>query len=521
MDTAPSRTRSSFTRRKFSKLLAAGACAAGMAATSGMPRAQGKKGGQLRMAVGHGSTTDNLDPATYLDYYTGTAFWGALSNSLTEVDVDGNITADMASSFEQTEKARKWIFRLRNGAEFHNGKSVRPEDVIASIRHHMGQSSKSAAKSILADIADLKADATSVVFTLHNPNADFPFLLSDWHLPIMPAKADGSADWSSGVRTGPYRLDRFEPGVVTRLKRNENYYRDAWFDEIEINAVIDPTARTNALLSGAVDFIDRCDLKTLAHLKRNSDIEVDEVTGYAHYMFVMNVTQAPFDRPEVRRALKYAIDRQAILDKVLLGHGAVGNDNPIAPSIKYAANPTPIHSYDPEKARSLLAKAGIDTLKIELSTAESAFAGAVSAAELFKDSAAKAGIEISVIREADDGFWDNVWMKKPFVAMYWNGRATCDWMFTTAYAADAAWNETFWKNDRFNELLIKARAESDDAVRRTMYAEMQQIVHDDGGSINFAFNNYVTAHSKRIAHGKLGANWDHDGMKLTQRWWQA
>ncbi len=473
------------------------------------------------MAVGHGSTADNLDPATYLDYYTGTTFWGSLSNSLTEVDVDGNITPDLASSFEQTEKAQKWVFQLRDGAEFHNGKSVTPEDVIASIRHHMGEASKSAAKSILADIEDLKADGTSVVFILKNPNADFPFLLSDWHLPIMPAKPDGSADWSSGIRTGPYKLEKFDPGVVTKLKRNENYYRDTWFDEIEINAVIDPTARTNALLSGAVDFIDRCDLKTLALLKRNSDIEIDEATGYAHYMFVMNVTQAPFDRVEVRQALKYAIDRQAILDKVLLGHGAVGNDNPIAPSIKYAVNPAPIHSYDPEKARSLLAKAGIDKLKIELSTAEAAFAGAVSAAELFKDSAARAGIEISVVREADDGFWDNVWMKKPFVAMYWNGRATCDWMFTTAYAADAAWNETYWKNDRFNELLIKARAEPDDSARQAMYAEMQQIVHDDGGSINFAFNNYVTAHSKRIAHGKLGANWDHDGMKLTQRWWQA
>ena len=57
-------------------------------------------------------------------------------------------------------------------------------------------------------------------------------------------------------------------------------------------------------------------------------------------------------------------------------------------------------------------------------------------------------------REPDDGYWDNVWLKKPFVASYWSGRPTCDWMFTTAYAADAAWNDTFWKNPRFNELLV-------------------------------------------------------------------
>ena len=76
-----------------------------------------------------------------------------------------------------------------------------------------------------------------------------------------------------------------------------------------------------------------------------------------------------------------------------------------------------------------------------------------------------AGIDINVIREPDDSYWDNVWMKKPWCMSYWGGRPTCDWMFTTAYAADAAWNDTFWKNARFNELLIAARAETDDAKR--------------------------------------------------------
>ncbi|MGH2359312.1 MAG: ABC transporter substrate-binding protein, partial [bacterium] len=160
-------------------------------------------------------------------------------------------------------------------------------------------------------------------------------------------------------------------------------------------------------------------------------------------------------------------------------------------------------------------------IKVDLTFADAAFEGAVDSGALIQEAAKAAGIEINLIKEADDSYWDVVWLKKPFVASYWGGRPTCDWMFTTAYAADAAWNDTFWKHPRFNELLIAARSETDDAKRAGMYAEMQQLVHDDGGLINLVFNSYVTAHSTRIAHGDIAANADADGAKIASRWWQA
>ena len=113
-------------------------------------------------------------------------------------------------------------------------------------------------------------------------------------------------------------------------------------------------------------------------------------------------------------------------------------------------------------------------------------------------------------------------MKKPWVASYWGGRPTIDWMFSQAYAADADWNDTHWKNPRFNELLVKARVETDPKRRAQMYAEQQQLLHDDGGLIVLMFNNYVNAHSDKLAHGPhVAANWDDDGGKLTSRWWFA
>jgi peptide/nickel transport system substrate-binding protein len=512
-------------RRDFIQL----ALAAGITAASANAmfikavRAEPKKGGHGRFGLAHGATTDTLDPIGYPDTFTQCAFWGALSNSLTEIDAKGNVQADLAESWEPSDGGKTWAFKLRKGLTYHDGKTVTSDDVVASFQHHMGADSKSAAKSLLDPIVGIKTDGPeTVIFSMKDASADFPYLVSDYHIPIMPSK-DGKCDWQSGVRTGPFKLDNFEPGVSAKLSRNPNYHKSSqpYLDSVEFIAITDVAARTNALTTGDVDFIGRADVKTLDLLKRNPEIEISELSGYGHYVLPMNVTMAPFDNVDVRTALKWAIDREEIQKKIFLNHATVGNDNPIAKAVKYAVDPEPKYHYDPDKAKFHLKKAGYETLKVDLSVADAAFAGAIDAGVLIKETAAKCGIEINVIREAEDAYWDNVWLKKPWCASYWSGRPTCDWTFTITYAAGAAWNETFWSNARFQELLLQGRAELDDAKRAAIYAEMQQIVHDDGGVIVLVFNNFITANSKRLAHGDIAPNWENDGLKIAERWWMA
>src|SRR5262249_50460483 len=423
-------------------------------------RAEPKKGGTFRIAVGSGATTDSLDPATFPDTFNGIWGWASIRSSLTEVLADGSIVRDLAEHVEPSHGAKVWMFKLRKGVEFHNGKSVSSEDVVASINHHRGASSKSAAKSLLKAVTDVKADgADTVVVTLKDGNADFPYVASDYHIPVMPAK-DGDVDWQSGIGTGPYVMTAFQPGVHASGKRYANYHRETWFDEIDVLSIIDVNARTTALTSGEVDYIDRVDLKTLNLLTRgNPNVGIAEVSGFAHYIAPMITTAAPFNDNNVRMALKYAVDREQIVKKVLYGHGSAGNDSPIAPGVPFYADPTPKHSYDPEKAKYYLKQAGLSSLKVDLSAADAAFAGAVDAAQIMRETAAAAGIDINVVREPNDGYWDAVWMKKPWCLSYWSGRPTADLMFTTAYADGAAWNETDWKNARFNELLVATRPE--------------------------------------------------------------
>ncbi|SEE42174.1 peptide/nickel transport system substrate-binding protein [Rhizobiales bacterium GAS188] len=508
------------------QLLIGGAAASLALGLAGPAHAESapKKGGRFRLGT-TGSVGDSHDPGTFgTSGVVNIGLWGAVYNNLTEIAPDGRAVPELAESFEASKDAKTWSFGLRKGVTFHNGKALDAEDVVASINHHRGADSKSAAKGLLANVAEVKADGKdSVVFTLNAGTADFPVVLTDYHLVIGPSIA-GKIDWESAVGTGGYKLAAHERGARMTLKRTGQYFKPdrAFFDDVELIAISDTAARMNAVVTGEVDAIGRADIKTLALLQRNPEIVIDETSGTQHFTLPMFTDVAPFNNVDVRLALKYAIDRKALVQTILRGHGVPGNDSPITPSNRYFAKDIPIREYDPEKAKFHLKKAGMEALKVDLSAADAAFNGAVDTAILFKEQALKAGIEINVTREPNDGYWTNVWTKKPFCTAFWAGRPTEDWMFSQVYAKGVAWNDTHWDNERFNALLVQARVELDEAKRREMYREMQLIVRDDGGVIIPMYANYVDARSRRIAHAaQVGSNYELDGWKCIERWWVA
>lgn len=502
------------------------ATTAGAALIAGLPlraKAAPSRGGHLRAAIGHGQTTDTLDPGTWSNSFT-TSLGFAIHGRLTEVAADGTLIPEVAESWEASADASVWRFKLRPGVTFHSGKSLTAADVVNSINFHRGENSTSAAGPLVAPITDITTEGDDVViFTLDGGNADFPFFLSDYHIVICKAEGD-SIDWKSGDGCGSYVLKDFNAGVSYAVERNPNHWRSdvGWFDSAEVLAIVDQNARTTALISGDVDVVDRLDLKTVGLLARNPKIQINSVAGTQHFTFAMDTRAEPYNNPDVRLALKYGLDRQELVDKILSGYGSIGNDHPIGEGQRYFNTELAQKSFDPDKAKFHLKQAGLDSLDVRLSAADAAFGGAVDAAVLYQSSAAQAGINLTPVREANDGYWSDVWMKKPFCAVYWSGRPVEDQMFATAYKCGAAWNDTFWCNDRFDELMLKARSELDEAKRREMYFEMQAICSDDGGVIVPMFANYVFGNSDKVAHSDtLGANWDVDGMRFIERWWMA
>jgi peptide/nickel transport system substrate-binding protein len=496
--------------------------AAGVLGLTGMPLRAQTRGGKLTAGLSGANTSDSWDGRTHSDLFMIASAQGAVFDSLTEIGADGLLKGELAESWEASPDAKVWTFNLRQGVTFHNGKSFGADDVIESLQIHVAEGSKSAAQPIVSAIVEMtKVTDYQIQLTLAAGNADLPYLLSDYHILMYPAGQIEEAI-AQGIGTGLYQVQSFDPGVRMVATRYPNHYKGddvGFFDEIEYIAINDNTARTNALLTGQVDAINRIDFKTEALLRANPAVRIQEVTGNQHYIFPMLTKVAPFDDVNVRRALKYGINRQELVDKILLGHGQVGNDSPIGPANQYYNGDMEQLAYDPDKSKFYLKEAGLDSIDLDLSASNAAFEGAVDGALLYKNSAQAGGININVIQEPADGYWSNVWLKKPWCASYWSGRATEDWMFSTAYEAGAPWNDSQWDQPRFQELLLSARAELDSDKRREQYFEMQQILRDDGGVILPMFANYVQAVNNRISSpDKVGNLWQMDNARMAERW---
>jgi peptide/nickel transport system substrate-binding protein len=503
-----------------------GAGAAGLAAglgASGALAQTPKPGGRFRIGASDYSTSDSLDPQlieTRFQLYLG---W-QLHNCLVEVGPGGVLVPELAESWEASADLRSWVFKLRRGVEFHNGKTLDAEDVVYSLNLHRGDDTKSMIKSIMAAVTDVKASAPGeVTVTLASANAGFPSVMSQAQVLIVPA---GTTDFSAGIGTGGYSLIEFEPGVRSLVTKNPNYWKEgrAHFDEVEILAIKDISARNNAILTDEVDAINFVDPKTAPLLERNAGVKLLQTQGKAHYTFSMRVDDPLYENVDVRTALKLAIDRQDVLDKILTGYGSLGNDQPLSPAYAYFNTELPQRAYDPEAARALMKKAGAENATFTLHAADTPFAGAVDAAQLYAEHAAEAGIRLEVVREPDDGYWSNVWGVKPFFASRWSGRANEDLMLSTPYTAaavESGWNATRWVNERFEAALAAARSELDPDRRRALYWECQSLLRDDGGLVVPVFADFIDAARDNVMHGELSSDWDLDGARASERWWFA
>ena len=481
-----------------------------------------KKGGHLSVATVQGSTSDSLDTISLTSGMTSFVFY-SIHGQLTEILPNGDVAPYVAESYESGADPSQWIFKLRKGVEFHNGNSLTADDVIKSIARHRGEDSTSSMKDFAESVVSMDKDGDhTVIFNLKEANVNFPVILSSFVFSIHPFNGDEIESFEIGC--GAYMLESFNAGVKATFKRNPNYFMNdrAFVDTGELLTISDTTARQNAIITNAVDVIGDVEAKFATRLAGLPDVEVLNITGMQHYTFPMRVDTAPFDNLDVRMALKLSINREEVLDKILDGYGTLGNDQPISPINQYYANDIEQRVYDPEKAKWHLKQAGMENLKVNLTVTDGLYSGAIDTAVLFSESAKKSGIELEVNRVPADGYWSDVWLKHPWCTSYWSGRPTEDWMFTQGYSADSSWNETYWKNERFNQLLVAARAELDDNKRREMYRDMQLLVRDDGGSVIHLFANHVSAYKAGNVGvpEQIAGNWEFDGYKLLERWWK-
>jgi peptide/nickel transport system substrate-binding protein len=285
-----------------------------------------KKGGTLRLGMEGGSPSDSLDPRTYADSVMIAASLSCM-NCLIEFDSKGNPTGELFESWEVKPGAAEWVFNVRKGIKFSNGKTLDAEDCIYSIQIHRGET-KSPAKGILSQIQEIKAlSPTQVGITLSSGNADFPVILGDYHLVVVPKDF---TDWQKPIGTGAYTLESFEPGVRLVFKNRGDFWKPnrGNFDSVEIRNIQDVAARTSALQSGEIDGCNRLDARTVKLLMKDPNLHVTRTKGTGNrFCFVARVTDAPYTNKDPRLALKYGIDREKIIESVYNGSPSPATTN--------------------------------------------------------------------------------------------------------------------------------------------------------------------------------------------------
>ncbi|HWT39505.1 MAG TPA: ABC transporter substrate-binding protein, partial [Paraburkholderia sp.] len=472
---------------------------AGLLATSSAALAQQqgkpKQGGKIRVATQSASAADTLDPAKGAlgtDYVRANMFY----NGLTELDSHLGAKMALAESLD-TKDATVWVVKLRSGVQFHDGKSLTPNDVIYSLMRHKDPAVGSKAKTLADQIKEAKATGPNeVTITLEGANADLPVILATSHFLIIK---DGTTDFKTAIGTGPFKLKEFSPGVRTVGVRNEKYWKPGMphLDEVELIGIGDESARVNALLSGDVQLINAVSPRSTARIKGTPGFSILETKTGQYTDLIMRDEGGITGTADFRRGLTHLMDREQIRRAVFLGYGAIGNDQPIDPTNKYYLSGLPQRAFDPEKAKFYFQKAKLGSAPVQL-YASPAAEGSVEMAMLLQQVAPQAGLNLQVVRVPSDGYWSNHWMKHPLGYGNINARPSADVLFTQFFKSDAPWNEANWKNPKFDQMLVAARGEPDDAKRKKIYGDMQQLVHEDGGIGIPMFQSSLDAHSSKL-----------------------
>lgn len=455
-----------------------------------------KKGGKIRVAGFGSSTADTLDPAKQsysTDYCRCTMFY----NGLTELDDRMNPKLALAESIE-SDKATTWTIKLRKGVQFHNGKELTSEDVVFSLKRHHDPATGSKAKALADLMKEIVATGThEVKITLSGPNADFPVVLGTYHFLIAQA---GTTDFSKGIGTGPFKCKEFTPGVRSIAVRNENYWKQGsgpYVDEIEFFGIPDVGARVNALLAGDVHLIGNVNPSSAKLILGGKGFSILETKSGNYTDLVMRGDSAPGNNPDFVLGMKHLMNRDLIKRNIFQGYAEIANDQPVPPLNRYHAADIPQRKYDPEKAKFHLNKAGALTSPLSVVTSPAA-TGSVEMGLLLQQAAGTIGMKIDLKQVPADGYWSNYWMKVPVGYGNINPRPTADILFSLFFASTAAWNESAWKDPKFDQLLLAARAETDETKRKQMFTDMQVLIHEGSGIGIPVFINGLDAHTDKL-----------------------
>ena len=464
-----------------------------------------KKGGDLLVGVATGSAKDTLDAQMSINE-PDIARQFELYESLVGHDRNYQIVNLLAEELTPSPDAQVWTVRLKQGLEFHDGKTVTADDVVFSFQRILNPKNPKAGAEQLQGLKPSgirKIDDRTVEFALERPNAVFDVGLAYYQNTVIPIGYDPKKP----VGTGAFKFTSWRPGLDSDFARFDNYWGQvANVDTVKTIEFPDDTARVNALLSGDVHMISNLPGAQITVVQADPSFRVLNSPSGGWIPFTMRVDIPPFSDLRVRQAMRLIVDRPQMLSLALNGQGRIGNDMYAREDPVYASD-LPQRVQDIEQAKSLLAQAGQSDLTVELPTS-SDYVGFPESAQVIREQAKLAGVTINV-RKLDSGtYWDG-YLKFPFAQDFWYTREYLP-QCAAGSLPEAPYNECHWSDPEWVSLVEEAFRTVDVDKRKELCHAAQVIEYERGGYIIWSFNNQVDAHSTQVQ----GVYEDKSGIPL-------
>lgn len=462
-----------------------------------------QRGGILRVAFSEAVTTlDQAIPLGVTDVQVGFQLYNTLAQR-NEDKPDSPITPLLAESWEVSDDAKLYTFHLRQGVTFHHGTPFTAKDVEYTINRLFDPNLGGGVGASLSSIEKVEVvDDYTVKFHLRVPDVALPYAIAGAGVGIVPHDRTTEQLATEAAGTGAFVVAEHLPGERLVLKRNENFWDKElpYLDEIQMLIIPEAVTQISALASGTVDMLYQITLENLAMLQATPDVMVHENALGVYPVFLMNVRTKPFDDVRVRQAFKHAVDRPALQQAMLAGHGAVGNDQPIAAGTAFWADIEPL-AYDVEKAKALLAEAGLaDGLEVTLSLSDLGGPRVNDAAVAIQEMVKAAGITLTIEKVPTNTFYAERYMQAPFFGAWWPAFSEPTGILPLAYTSTAPYNESGWSDPQVDELIASAQGETDTEKRKQTYATIQQLISEQGGVLIPYFAPFLQA-TRTNLHG--------------------
>jgi peptide/nickel transport system substrate-binding protein len=422
-------------------------------------------------------------------------------NRLFRLNTDFEVVPDLAEEWSQ-ESDTEWVIKIKEGVMFHDGTEMTSEDVQFSLERSMTMPK---VQQVLSEVESIDiVDRYTVRITTKSAFAPFLYTLVHAGTSIVPkAYVESGDDFENPIGSGPYRFVEWVSGDRVTLERYDGYFDEDNMGQtstIVFKVIPEGTARTIALETGEVDVVDELPPMDAARVRDNPDLTLYETPSTRINFFAMNTERAPYDDVRVREALNYAIDKEAIIMVALDGAG-VEAESVLAPSfLGYKAGP---YSYDPERARQLLAEAGFpDGFETSIMTSGD---DRKRIAEVIQANLNDIGVTATIEMLEWGTFIDSVLAgEEETLVLGWTSNPDPDATLTPMFYSGNIGGMNFARiNDpEIDRLLQEGREELDLAARVRVYNQFHEYIMEQAPFVPLFVNNNLT-----------GANADLQGVE--------